>query len=84
MARMHTHHQTLTDGMGKCSKPMWSGGVPAGFCDAPAYGPQDSENPKTYYYEGGQRRTKYVPGLACPKHGGPPTKILFDKQAGEK
>jgi len=61
MACMNKHHQELTDGVGKCSVPMWSGGCPAGFCDLPAYGKQI---PQPY-------RQAYAPGLACPFHGGP-------------
>ena len=70
------HHHELTDGVGKCSVPMWSGGLPAGFCDAPAYG----ERPKSEQWfnhaarEWMRRDLKYngyVPGLACKAHGGP-------------
>jgi len=63
--RISECHKTLTDGVGKCSVPMWCNGLPAGFCDATAYGPQTSEA----IYPG------YVPGLACPAHGGPKTRI---------
>lgn len=38
MASTLKHHHELTDGVGKCSVPMWSMGMPAGFCDEPAYG----------------------------------------------
>jgi hypothetical protein len=52
----------LTNGVGKCSKPMWSGmGMPNGFCDEPAYGEQNPILPHVY-----------CGGLACPHHGGPP------------
>jgi len=36
MARIQKHHKELTNGVGKCSVPMWRGGLPAGFCDQPA------------------------------------------------
>lgn len=61
MATCSEHHKTLTDGVGKCSKPMWDGmGMPAGFCDSPAYGEQLEKKWRFY-----------VPYLACPAHGGP-------------
>lgn len=69
MAKCSKHHKELIDGVGKCSKPMWDGyGMPAGFCDRPAYGKPTEE---------GQRRySGYVPHLACPNHGGPTTKTI--------
>lgn len=61
MATCGTHHKELTNGVGKCSRPMWWGnGLPAGFCDEPAYGPADHK-----------KTDLYVPFLACPRHGGP-------------
>lgn len=60
MSSLSKHHVELTNGVGKCSKPMWQGGLPAGFCDDPAYGRSNSRK-----YSG------YVPALACPNHGGP-------------
>lgn len=60
MTTMSKHHQELTNGVGCCSVPMWWMGVPAGFCDEPAYGKSDPKK-----YDG------YVGGLACPVHGGP-------------
>ena len=33
MATLSEHHRMLTNGVGKCSVPMWMGGLPAGFCD---------------------------------------------------
>jgi hypothetical protein len=41
---------------------MWQHGVPAGFCDKPAYGHEEKGQTR---YEG------YVPALACYDHGGP-------------
>ncbi len=62
--RMMPYHHTLDEnGVGKCSVPMWSGGLPAGFCDEPAYGTQTVEGERRYPH--------YVPALACPAHGGP-------------
>lgn len=61
--RCGERHKKLMDGKGLCSVPMWMDGVPAGFCDAAAYGKPTPEN--RFRYEG------YVPFLACPGHGGP-------------
>jgi hypothetical protein len=69
MATLSEHHKTLTNGVGKCSVPMWSGGCPAGFCDEPAYGEQVPPEP----WQRGLPRA-YAPGLACPGHGGPQPK----------
>ena len=64
-----SHHIELVNGVGKCSVPMWCMGMPAGFCDAPAYG-----NP-----ERGQRRYDgFVPALACHAHGGPAPRHFGD------
>ena len=63
MACLSRWHQELTDGVGKCSVPMWSAGVPAGFCDKDAYGMQTDQ--------GQSRFSGYVPALCCPGHGGP-------------
>lgn len=77
-------HLTLTDGVGKCSCPMWQMGMPAGFCDEPAYS-KYVDGPKWRdAYTGEQRRwdgkyTGYVPELACPHHGG-----LTKEEAGAK
>ena len=65
--RLSKHHLELENGEGKCSVPMWRGGIPAGFCDKPAYGEQ----------EAGQDRYKgYCGGLACYGHGGPKGKKI--------
>lgn len=62
MARCSPIHMELTDGVGKCSVPMWIAGLPAGFCDGAAYGEPEG---RFNSYDG------YVPGLACYSHGGP-------------
>ena len=77
MSTTQKHHHELTDGVGKCSVPMWMGGLPAGFCDKPAYGKR--VEPSYYFRDGwtGRRHRSdgrydgYVPGLACVAHGGP-------------
>lgn len=77
MARLSDNHRILTNGKGKCSVPMWCGGMPSGFCDADAFG---EYIPGPMFRDGwtGERRrldgkySGYVSGLACPNHGGPP------------
>ncbi len=76
MSRLSKHHRELTNGVGKCSAPMFSGGCPHGFCDDRAYG-ERPESPMIYS-AAHQRMVRtdnkydgYVPGLACPGHGGP-------------
>lgn len=65
--RLQDHHMNLNEqGIGKCSVPMWSMGMPAGFCDNDAYG--------DVIKKGGI----YVGGLACPHHGGPKTRVFKD------
>ena len=76
MASTQKHHHELTDGVGKCSVPMWQFGSPAGFCDAPAYGKQPPGQWYRNAYTGEMHRIDgryngYIPGLACPAHGGP-------------
>lgn len=76
--RLQKRHEELDEtGVGKCSVPMWWGyGMPAGFCDKPAYG---KPVPGQTYRDGWTGEIKrldgrysgYVPGLACPAHGGP-------------
>jgi hypothetical protein len=75
MSTLSKHHRELTDGVGKCSVPMWCNGMPADFCDRPAYGfrppgkvytrPDGVQFRMDFLYAG------YVPGLACQAHGGP-------------
>ena len=75
MFSLSNHHSGLDEsGEGKCSVPMWSGGCPAGFCDAPAF----SKPPPGrvirrwdgYLYREDGRYAGYVPALACVAHGG--------------
>lgn len=76
MSSTSGHHHELTDGKGKCSVPMWCGGLPAGFCDRDAFGNRpdaktriDPRSGEAYRFD--LKYAGYVPGLACPVHGGP-------------
>lgn len=77
MASTLRWHHELTDGVGKCSVPMWSGsGCEAGFCDKAAYGERPASAQFRDAWTGEMKRwdNKYnghVPGLACVGHGGP-------------
>lgn len=80
MSNTMEHHHKLTNGVGKCSVPMYSGGTPAGFCNEPAFGEYiDGERyPRASHIrqelQGERMDGKfdgYVPGLACSAHGGP-------------
>jgi hypothetical protein len=58
---------------GKCRVPMWSMGVPAGFCDNKAFGEQ---MPRAILEQerGYSQRYNPIPychGPCCPGHGGP-------------
>lgn len=85
MARCGKHHLELDEnGKGFCSVPMWSGGLPAGFCDKEAYGEQlpcptyrDIWTGEICRTDG--KRAGYIPGLACPMHGGPEQPTTTDK-----
>lgn len=83
MATMSDHHQKLNEfGEGKCSVPMWSMGGPAGFCDQTAYGERPAGTTHRRW-DGFEWRddglySGYVPGLACPIHGGPKVRIFMD------
>lgn len=88
MGSLSRHHEELTDGVGKCSVPMWINGCPAGFCDAPAYGhrPEGEEWTdrfgRRHRLDG--RYAGYVPALACPAHGGPEPEPLTDQEERER
>lgn len=83
MATLSKHHEELTNGVGKCSCPMWGGGVPSGFCDKPAY----SKRPKseTWYNHAAQKEMRkdgryngYLSGLACIIHGGDAKEVALN------
>ena len=83
--RTNNCHEVLgDDGTGKCSVPMWAGGAPAGFCDRTAYGdPIPATNRILNIHTGLMQRIDgrydgFVPGLACPGHGGPKTRVFID------
>ncbi len=76
MKYMQSNHRQLVNGIGKCSVPMFRGDLPAGFCNEPAYG--NRPNSSQFWNYPAQRFMRmdgkydgYVPGLACPTHGGP-------------
>lgn len=83
MARLWAHHQQIdpATGHGRCSVPMWMGGCPAGFCDEPAYGPQEPGQQRYgewgpgWLGNGRWSERAWTPGycsaLACYAHGGP-------------
>lgn len=76
MANTSKHHHELTNGVGKCSVPMWMNGCPADFCDKPAYGKPPPSRMWRNGWTGEMMREDgryngYVPGLACEGHGGP-------------
>ena len=69
MSVMWECHKKLNEmGEGKCSLPMWMGGMPAGFCDKPAYGFETKEHEELMRC---RNESQFIPGLACPAHGGP-------------
>ena len=85
MSSISERHQTLNEqGIGACSVPMWTyPGIPAGFCDKPAYGvPPRSQRHMNYCINEMQRDDGrydgYVPALACPGHGGPRSRVFKD------
>jgi hypothetical protein len=70
-------HDDACDGvLGRCSVPMWMNGCPAGTCERKAYGERPPSRMFMNYSAGYPMRedgrySGYVPGLACPVHGGP-------------
>lgn len=84
MSSTSSHHHELTNGVGKCSVPMWEyPGVPAGFCDKPAYGKRPGGTQWRDAYTGELKRLDgkfngYIPGLACQVHGGPAPRHFGD------
>jgi hypothetical protein len=87
MSSTQQHHHELTDGVGRCSVPMWMNGCPCGFCDAPAYGKRPEGTQFRNAYTGEMMRfdgryNGYVPGLACEGHGGPSATLSSQQRAG--
>lgn len=83
MSTLSEHHKKLNeDGIGKCSVPLWMSGMPADFCDKPAYGfrPQMPTNRRWdgFEWRDDGKYPGYVPGLACSCHGGPGTRVFKD------
>lgn len=84
MASIGKRHRELDEqGEGLCSVPMWQMGVPAGFCNRPAYGnPTPSGRWRNAYtgelVRNDGRYNGYVPALACPLHGGPRVRTFKD------
>jgi hypothetical protein len=72
-------------GIGRCSVPMWSMGMPAGFCNEEAYGERLPTKIHTRWdghtYAEDGRYAGYVPYLACPAHGGPKVRTFMDGNA---
>lgn len=79
------HQQVDALGFGRCSVPMFGMGVPAGFCDRPAFGErphmQTHRRWDGFEWRDDGKYTGYVPGLACARHGGPDTRIFMDGNA---
>lgn len=85
---MTHHHKLDAEGRGRCSVPMFMGGGSAGFCDETAYGERLPTRIHIQHYPGGYREwaedggyTGHVPGLACPRHSGPKTRVFKDGSA---
>ena len=75
MSQLSKHHEELTNGVGKCSVPMWENGCPAGFCDNDAYSKRPKGEQFMNYSANEMQRVDgryngYVTGLACSAHGG--------------
>lgn len=71
MARCSNEHVTPVNGVARCSRPMWRGGLPDGFCDEPASGPQEPDQRRSGEFISGKWFPSYVPYWACHAHGGP-------------
>lgn len=76
---LNNNHRVLTNGVGKCSVPMWSNGLPAGFCDQDAFGDfipgkETIRNGQNEIVRLDGKYNGYVPALACYAHGGPKEK----------
>jgi hypothetical protein len=70
------HDDACSGVLGRCSVPMWLMGCPAGTCENKAYGVRPPSRVWRSAWTGEKHREDlryagYVPGLACPVHGGP-------------
>lgn len=87
MSRCSERHLKLNEhGEGLCSVPMFDIGGDAGFCDRRAFGERppgrkyrDAWTGETYRFDG--LYNGYIPGLACPAHGGPNIRTFMDGDA---
>lgn len=77
--RLSERHQHVNEnGEGFCAVPMWQGGVPCGFCNAPAYGFQERGQQRYVDWVNGIAYPGYCGGLACYNHGGPKSRVFLD------
>lgn len=88
MASCYEYHKVLTNGVGKCSRPMYTAFGGECFCDAPAYGRQEEGQTRSGEWSHAHRRwfPSYVPFLACYDHGGPkaPVDVPVDSAKASK
>ena len=72
MSRHSKCHEELdASGVGRCGVPMWMDGLPAGFCDEPAYGNQEAGQTRYGEWQRGRFLPGYSSALTCYNHGGP-------------
>lgn len=94
MSTISEHHKAKCGVDGKCSVPMWQGGLPGGFCDRPAYGEQYAEGNKhaphwwsrrdrNGYLIDPHNRKPYASSLCCDHHGGPSAEQIRFIQDGD-
>jgi len=57
---------------------MWWNGMPAGFCNEPAYGRQEPGQQRYVDWVNGIMYPGYCGGLACYAHGGPKSRVFLD------
>lgn len=79
------HDDACAGVLGRCSVPMWADGLPAGTCNEKAYGVRPHSRMWMNHAAGRMMREDgrydgYVPGLACPSHGGPVAPFRKDAQ----
>ena len=72
-------HQKLDEnGVGNCAVPMWCNGLPAGFCNEPAFGRQELGQERYGDWVRGRWYPGRCDGLACHAHGGPKSRVFKD------